>query len=89
MALFNATQVNEYISDLMDEHTNMDNLDDYMESTELRVLAVSVLQFACDAGLITLEERQQGLNHIVRRTHPQDREEYFGTWGKRIRDEAE
>lgn len=89
MTLFNATQVNEYISNLMDEHTDMENPDDYMERKELRVLAVSVLQFACDAGLITLEERQQGLNHIVKRTHPEDREEYFGTYGKRIRDESE
>jgi hypothetical protein len=89
MTLFNSTQVNEYISNLMDEHTDLENPDDYMENKELRVLAVSVLQLACAAGLISQEESQQGMNLIVARTHPELREEYFGTYGKRIRDESE
>ena len=83
MALYNSADINEWIQNWMDE-----NLDDFLQPDDLRVGAVSILQFARDSGLITQEQYQQGLNPIVSRTHPELKEEYFGTHGKRIKESS-
>jgi len=78
-------QINSWIQNWIDEHSDSDAPEDILEPKALRGGAVSILQFARDAGLITQEEYQIGLNPIVQRTHPELGEEYFGTHGKRIR----
>lgn len=82
--IFNAEQVNEWIQIWMDDHSDEETApDDFLPPNQLRMGAASILGFARDAGLITQEQYQQGLNPIVKRTHPELKEEYFGTWGKR------
>ncbi|MEE9304470.1 hypothetical protein [Candidatus Vondammii sp. HM_W22] len=74
----NRQQVNEWVQNWMDEHSDPDMPDELLNSDTLRVGAVSILQFARDAGLITQADYQEGMNPIVSRTHPELGEHYIG-----------
>jgi len=78
----NRVEINQWVQDWMDEHSNRDDPDDYLDNHQLRVSAVSILQFARDAGLITMDEYQVGLNPIVSRTHPELGEVFLTSNGK-------
>ncbi len=64
-------QVNTWIQNWMDEHTDPENPDDLLDPKHLRIGAVSILQFAKDAGLISLDAYNLGLCLIVQRIHPE------------------
>ncbi len=78
MSHMNAEQVNEWIQNWMNDNS-IDEEDpaERLDNDMLRLGAVSILQFARDAGLIDLAEYQKGMNPIVNRTHPELGEYYY------------
>jgi len=77
----NKDQVNDWIQGWMDDHSDPEYPDELLDNIRLRVGAVSILQFARDAGLICMDDYQLGLNPIVSRTHPDLGEKYLTAAG--------
>jgi len=61
-------EINEWILGWMDDRSAPENPDDQLDNSMLRTGAVSILQFARDSGLISMEKYQAGMNPIVSRT---------------------
>lgn len=64
----NADQVNDWVQGWMDQHGDADSPDDMLDKAALRIGAVSILQFARDAGVISMDEYTAGISPIAERT---------------------